>query len=175
MFRGSLMVLVLVGASTMPMLGCAADATRADTIIALERGALDRWGRGDPEGYLELYAREVTYFDPMRDARIDGLAAMRQALEPIKGLVKIDRYEMIGPHVDITKEIAILTYNLVSHGRVPNGDAVITRWNSTVVYRQINGQWKILHSHWSYTKPEMKGSKPSVTERSSAVLIASPR
>jgi len=78
---------------------CAAATTpvQADTIIALERGALDRWGRGDPQGYLDLYARHVTYFDPMRDKRIDGLEAMKQALEPIKGLVKVDRYEMVGP------------------------------------------------------------------------------
>ena len=45
----------------------AAAPVQPDTIIALERGALDRWGRGDPQGYLDLYARDVTYFDPMRE------------------------------------------------------------------------------------------------------------
>src|SRR4029079_16718608 len=72
----------------------AAATVQPDTIIALERGALDRWGRGDPQGYLELYARDVAYFDPLREKRIDGFDAMKQALEPIKGLVKIDHYEM---------------------------------------------------------------------------------
>ena len=127
-----------------------------DTIIALERGALDRWGRGDPQGYLALYAREVTYFDPMREKRIDGLDAMQQALEPIKGLVKLDRYEMIDPRVYRAGDAAILTYNLVSYGRSPAGDAMAVRWNSTAVYAQIDRQWKIVHSHWSYTKPELK-------------------
>lgn len=42
-------------------------------IISLERSALDRWVRGDPEGYLGLYAKDATYFDPFRDKRIDGL------------------------------------------------------------------------------------------------------
>ena len=129
---------------------------RPDTIIALERGALDRWGRGDPLGYLDLYAREVTYFDPMREKRIDGFEAMQQALEPIKGLVKIDRYEMIDPQVYRAGDAAILTYNLVSYGRSPAGDALAVRWNSTAVYAQIDRQWKIVHSHWSYTKPELK-------------------
>jgi hypothetical protein len=46
-----------------------------DTIIALERGALDRWGRSDPQGYLALYAREVTYFDPC--ARSAAMASTR--------------------------------------------------------------------------------------------------
>ena len=140
--------------------GCArADApAQPDTIIALERGALDRWGRGDPQGYLDLYARDVTYFDPMREKRIDGFDAMKQALEPIKGLVKIDRYEMIAPQVYRTGDAAILTYNLVSYGRTPGGEAVVVRWNSTAVYAQTDRQWKIVHSHWSYTKPELKVS-----------------
>ena len=133
-----------------------APPVQPDTIIALERGALDRWGRGDPQGYLELYAREVTYFDPMREKRIDGLDAMRQLLEPIKGLVKVDRYEMIDPQVYRAGDAAILTYNLVSYGRSPAGDAMAVRWNSTEVYAQIDRQWKIVHSHWSYTKPELK-------------------
>jgi len=45
-------------------------------IVALERAALDRWGKGDPQGYLETYADEVTYFDPVAATRIDGLEAM---------------------------------------------------------------------------------------------------
>ena len=131
-------------------------SVQPDTIVALERGALDRWGRGDPQGYLDLYARDVTYFDPMRDKRIDGFDAMKQALEPIKGLVKIDRYEMIDPQVYRAGDTAILTYNLVSHGRSPAGDAMVVRWNSTAVYALIDRQWKIVHSHWSFTKPELK-------------------
>jgi hypothetical protein len=30
-------------------------------IISLERAALDRWIRGDPDGYLSLYAKNATY------------------------------------------------------------------------------------------------------------------
>jgi hypothetical protein len=41
---------------------------------------------------LALYAREVTYFDPMREKRSDGFDAMQQALEPIKGLVFLLTY-----------------------------------------------------------------------------------
>jgi hypothetical protein len=34
---------------------------------------------------------------------------------------------------------------------------VLARWNSTEVYSRINGQWKIIHSHWLYTMPQLKG------------------
>jgi ketosteroid isomerase-like protein len=156
MFRRSLTAVGILAITLATACARASAPVQRDTIIALERGALDRWGRGDPQGYLDIYARDVTYFDPMREKRIDGLDAMRQALEPIKGLVKVDRYEMIGPQVHPAGDAAILTYNLVSYGRSPSGEAMVVRWNSTVVYAQSDRQWKIIHSHWSYTKPELK-------------------
>lgn len=156
MCRPSLTILVLFGIGVAITVGHAT-VTPSDTIITLERAALDRWGRGDPQGYLELYARDVTYFDPTQEMRVDGIDAMRRLLEPLKGIIKIDRYEMIAPHVYRAGDAAILTYKLVSHGRRPDGGAYVARWNSTAVYAQIDGQWKIVHSHWSYTKPELKG------------------
>jgi ketosteroid isomerase-like protein len=156
MFRRCFVGLVGIALGSTFVFGQSADRQVTDTILGLERGALDRWSRGDPEGYLELYARDVTYFDPWRDARIDGADAMRRALEPIKGLIKIDRYEIIAPHVDRRGDVAILTYNLVTHGPGPDGGAIEKLWNSTAVYARIDGRWKILHSHWSYTKPDVK-------------------
>jgi ketosteroid isomerase-like protein len=160
MFERCLITFAMTAVATVWPLLPAADAGQADPIVALERGALDRWGRGDPGGYLDLYARDVTYFDPQREQRIDGLAAMRKALEPIRGLVKIENYEMIAPRVDRAGDVAILTYNLVSHGRAPDGKPVTVRWNSTAVYRQIERRWQIVHSHWSLTKPELKVANP---------------
>jgi ketosteroid isomerase-like protein len=156
MFRQLSFILRAVVAATLAAALPVAEAQQADPIIALERGALDRWGRGDPEGYLELYARDITYFDPVSERRIDDLDAMRKMYAPIKGLIKVDRYEMIAPHVSRAGDTAVLTYNLISHGRAGNGAPRITRWNSTVVYVRRGGRWQILHSHWSYTKPELK-------------------
>jgi ketosteroid isomerase-like protein len=33
----------------------------------------------------------------------------------------------------------------------PDGNPVTVRWNSTSVYAQTAGQWKVVHSHWSLT------------------------
>jgi len=127
---------------------------QAEAIIALERAALDRWGHGDPEGFLETYAPEVTYFDPTLAKRMDGLAAMRARYAPIKGMVKVSSYDMIDPKVQGQGDVRVLSYNLVSHGTAPAGDSAITvRWNSSTVYQLIRGRWKIVHSHWSFTAP----------------------
>jgi len=125
-------------------------------IIALERAALDRWGRGDPQGYLEIMAPEVTYFDPYQERRIDGLRAMTDLLVPFTGKIKVDRYDMVNPSVQRHGDAAILTFNLISYRREPDGaERAFVRWNSTETYARVEGRWRIVHSHWSYVKPEL--------------------
>jgi uncharacterized protein (TIGR02246 family) len=133
------------------------DRFDANEIIALERAALDRWGRGDPQGYLEIMAPEVTYFDPNQPARVDGWQAMQTLLVPFTGKIKIDRYEMLAPSVQRHGDTALLTFNLVSYLKPPDGtDQPVVRWNSTETYARIDGRWRIIHSHWSFVKPELK-------------------
>ena len=126
-------------------------------IIQLERGALDRWGRGDPQGYLDIMAPEVTYFDPAQDARVDGRQAMQDLLVPFTGKIRVDRYEMINPLVQRHGDAALLTFNLVSYRTEPGGaERAIAQWNSTECYARIDGSWRIIHSHWSFVRPELK-------------------
>src|SRR3954471_20654202 len=92
----ALLVAALTVASST---GCATANVRPETIVGLERAALDRWGNGDPQGYLERYAPDVTYFDPFQPKRVDGQATMQALYGPIAGKVHVDSYEMIGPMV----------------------------------------------------------------------------
>jgi len=128
----------------------------ADTIIALERAALDRWGRGDPQGYIDTFAPEITYFDPFTEKRVDGIDAMKAMLQPFVGKIKIDRYEMLNPRVQQSGDVAVLSFNLTSHVHNADGSPRSVRWNSTLVYRRMAGKWKIVHHHWSFTKTELK-------------------
>jgi len=140
-------------------MACAANAVdrSPDEIVALERAALDRWGKGDPGGYLEIMATEVTYFDPTQEKRVDGRDAMQKMLAPITGKVRVDRFEMIDPTVQHHGDAALLTFNLVSYITQSDGrERAVARWNSSELYGRIDGQWRIVHSHWSYIKPELK-------------------
>lgn len=125
-------------------------------IIALERAMLDRWCNGDPDGYLELMAPGITYFDPSLENRKDGLEAMKEYFEPVKGKIKIDRDEMKNPKVQIYGDTAVLSYNYYSYIESADGSTMESWWNCTEVYSRINGEWKIVHSHWSHLKPELK-------------------
>jgi uncharacterized protein (TIGR02246 family) len=141
-----------------PLTVCAQDDVTSQ-IIALEKAALDRWNAADPQGYLDLYAPEMTYFDPSQDARLDGLETLKKYYEPLFGAkypFRDPRYDMQNPVVQHYGDTAILTFNLVNYGKLEGQDneAVLARWNSTEVYRRIDGVWKICHSHWTYTRNE---------------------
>jgi uncharacterized protein (TIGR02246 family) len=144
----------------VPQAEAVAAQSLLDEIVALERAALDRWITLDPDGYIGLFAPEITYFDPTTDARIDGADAMKARLAPIRKMkapFKNPRYDMLNPKVQRHGDVALLTFNLVSYATMPDKpESVVARWNSTEVYARIDGKWRIAHSHWSYVKPEVK-------------------
>ena len=138
----------------------AKQAAGLDELVGLEKAALDRWIRRDPKGYLDLYAADVTYFDPFTESRLDGIEALRAMLSGLPSApnaVTNPRYEIIGAKVQPYGEVAILTFRVVSYGTLPGRpESPLARWNSTETYRRIEGRWKIVHSHWSFTKPDLK-------------------
>lgn len=122
----------------------------SETIIALEKRALEKWNQGDPSGYLNLSAEDVTYFDPSLEQRLDGLDNLKKYYKPIEGQINVSKYEMINPKVTATNNMAVLTFRL--HSYIADN---VSRWNCTEVYRlEPDGQWKIVHTHWAiYVKP----------------------
>ncbi len=120
----------------------------AATILALERSALARWLRGDPSGFLEICSPEVVYFDPGLDRRLDGLEALTRLYESVRGKIHAAHHEVLNPKVQLCGESAVLTYNLISQA----GDQT-NRWNCTEVFRRTAAGWRIIQTHWSFTRP----------------------
>ena len=121
----------------------------ANSIIEMERAAMERWGKGDPSGFLEISAEDVVYFDPFQPRRINGIGELRQLYESIRGKVSIRRFELIDPRVQAVDDMAVLTFNCVTEGT----NEVTNRWNCTEVYRRRAGSWRIIQTHWSFTQP----------------------
>jgi ketosteroid isomerase-like protein len=124
----------------------------AAEIIALETSALERWNHGDINGYLDLYAEDIVYFDPMIDQRMDGLQNVRAYYKPLEGKINVTEYQLINPKVQAVSNMAVLTFNLKSvEGKT------LYHWNCTEVYRKDDeNKWKIIQTHWSYVKPDVK-------------------
>ena len=125
-----------------------ATASVEQQIIQLEMQALQRWCNGDPSGFLEISAPDVVYFDPFLERRINGLGALTEYYEDLRGKIRADRFELLNPLVQRVGAAVILTFNFVSWG----GDGDEYRWNCTEVYRQNGSRWEIIQTHWSFTK-----------------------
>ena len=128
----------------------AADGSEATAreVLALERKTLDGWQAGNPDPLLAISDPEITYFHVVTDKRLDGLPALRALFEAYRGRPLFDSYEMAEPKVQSSGDIAVLTYILVRHV----GTAT-SRWNATQVYQRKKEGWRIIHSHWSATRP----------------------
>jgi ketosteroid isomerase-like protein/5-methylcytosine-specific restriction endonuclease McrA len=122
----------------------------SELIVDMERAALERWGRGDPDGFLEISSEDVSYFDPFTERRLDGLDALRGLYETIRGKVRIDRFEIVEPRVQVEGDLAVLTFRFESQG-----SEGATRWNTTEVYRNGPDGWKIIHTHWAFNRPAL--------------------
>ena len=78
-----------------------------ETILALERAALERWCKTDPFGYLKFYADDVVYFDHLTETRLDGIAAVKDHFRQYEGKVNVPRFEMPNPKVQLYGNIAV--------------------------------------------------------------------
>lgn len=125
----------------------------AQTILGLERAALERWNKGDVDGYLELYTDDVTYFDPKTEIRFDGHNKVEQYYrEFAEGKVDMPYYEIINPQVIVNDTMAVLTYNLAYYTDREHSLASCCAWNSTQVYSLIDQKWRVVHANWSFTR-----------------------
>jgi ketosteroid isomerase-like protein len=119
-------------------------------IVAQERRALDRWAQGNPLGYLEVDADDVTYFDDIgAHSRIDGIEAMRNYFTSLQGKIPPHKYEIVDPKVQVYGEIGILTLRYKAYA---TDGKTLAHWKATSVYRRMGGEWRVVHAHWSIVK-----------------------
>ena len=119
-------------------------------LMVLESSAMQRWRSGDPCGYLDLYAPDVTYFDIGSPRRINGLPAMIRGYKKLEGKIFYDVMDFIEPSLQVCADLAVLFYRFLSTWLNPDG-SVLKRvpWNCTEIYQHMQGSWKIIHNHWS--------------------------
>ncbi len=118
-------------------------------IVELEKGALEKWYAGDPAAYIALMGSDIAYFEPALEKRLDGREPLKEMYEALRGRVHADKFDMLNTRVQATENMAVLSYNLLA---VEQG--IPFRWNCTEVFSlDKDGRWKLVHSHWSQTKP----------------------
>ena len=118
------------------------------TIMLLEKGALERWRKGDPWSFIEISAPEVSYFDTGTPSRLDGLETLKAEYARREGKIHYDIMEFIDPKVQVHGNAAVLSYRFFSTKLNPDG-SISSRihWNCTEVFFKIDGKWRITHTH----------------------------
>jgi ketosteroid isomerase-like protein len=135
----------------------AADEDVARTIIAIERDALERGAKGDVEAFVKISDPDVVYFDPFLEQRLDGAAALKDYyLRVFKAAEEETDFELLNPKVQVAGEVAVLTFNFRNKGRRTGR---VDLWNCTEVYRKTAQGWRIIQTHWSWTKPQLAAAQ----------------
>ena len=124
-------------------------------LMALESAAMQRWRKGDPWGFIEISAPEVTYFDTGTPQRINGREALVAEYAQRQGKIFYDVMDFIDPRVQVCGDLAVLFYRFLSTWLNQDGSVTHrTPWNCTEVFTRLAGQWRIIHTHWSLIKGE---------------------
>ena len=120
-------------------------------LMALETAAMHRWRKGDPWGFIEISAPEVTYFDTGTRLRIDGRDALSAEYARRAGKIFYDVMDFVDPHVRVCGDLAVLFYRFLST-TLDQDQSVVKRtpWNCSEVFQRSAGEWKIIHTHWSF-------------------------
>ena len=122
-----------------------------------DRDALERGAKGDVDAFVKISDPDVVYFDPSLERRIDGLAALKEYYHKnFKPPEEECDIELINPKVQLTGDAAVLTFNYKSTGRRTGR---VQLWNCTEAYRRTAGDWRIIQTHWSWTRPQLAAAQ----------------
>jgi ketosteroid isomerase-like protein len=130
-------------------------AAVSKTLIELEKTYNERFRVGDPGGYLEGFADEVSYFDPILKDIVVGKEKTVAWLSSIYSNPNIVRSEYLNPqvHVGDSGDFAVMGYNLKTYVLDEDGKEKLLRaWNATHGYRLVDRQWLIVHSNWAFSE-----------------------
>ncbi len=125
------------------------DQTPTEIIISKELEALTRWSHGDPYGYIDIAADDITYYAEGCDTLITGIKDFTSVNAALEGKISIPHLELKNPKVEMYGNVGIFTFVLHNF----NDERELTsRWKTTEVYEKIDNDWKLVHSHWSLVR-----------------------
>lgn len=126
------------------------DQEIARQLVEKEKAALEKWFQGDVSGYASLWSKNsFSYFDAVVKERVDSYAEISKFLQGIKGKLFADSFEFRKPRVQISGNMAVLTYQLFAKTSLMD-----MAYNCIEVFQQeVDGEWRVIHSTWSCIRP----------------------
>lgn len=122
-----------------------------EELVEFEKQIQWRWSSGDPTGYMDALAEDVTYFDPLAEYVLVGREAVREHFKRIHGDVGITRQEYQNEVArPISDDEVLLVFNFTTYQQDDNGEEkVFLSWNMSLIFRKTDGEWLLAHGHLS--------------------------
>lgn len=123
----------------------------AEHLIGLEKKALEKWNKGDTSGYKELWSKKsFTYFDGVVSKRVENFETITEFLKKVEGNLNVVKCEFVEPRVQMGTDMAVLTYQLFSK----TSSGLDIEYNCIEVFqKESDGEWRVIHSTWSFIRP----------------------
>ncbi len=108
--------------------------------------ANERWASGDPMGFVDCAAEDITWMDDlMAPVPIKGKEALTGYLEGFKEQIPPHKKELLNMEFQNYGDIVIVTYHYQGYFDEVAGDP----WKVTSVYRYADGDWLSVHENWT--------------------------
>lgn len=123
-----------------------------ESLVDFEKSIQWQWSSGDPTGYMDALAEDVTYFDPLTEYVVVGREAVRAHFKRIHADAGITRQEYLDetarPIGKGDEVLLVFTFN--TYQQDDNGEEkLFLSWNMSLVFRKTDGEWLMTHGHLS--------------------------
>ncbi|MFI6699552.1 YybH family protein [Streptomyces sp. NPDC050509] len=123
----------------------------AETLVEFEKSIQWRWSSGDPTGYMDALAEDVTYVDPLAEYVLVGREAVREHFKRIYADAGITRQEYLNEVArPLSKDEVLLVFTFNTYQQDETGEEkLFLSWNMSLIFRRTDGEWLMSHGHLS--------------------------
>ncbi|SEE31532.1 SnoaL-like domain-containing protein [Arthrobacter alpinus] len=121
------------------------------SLVGFEKSIQWWWSSGDPTGYMDALAEDVTYGDPLADYLLVGREAVREHFKRIHGDAGITRQEHLNEvSRSISTDAGLLAFTFNTYQQDGTGEETLfLSWNMSLIFRKTDGTWLMTHGHLS--------------------------
>ena len=121
---------------------------------ALIREQMDNWAKKfrakDLDGIMSIYAPDIVSFDAIAQLQFKGLDTYRKHWEACLSFCQGPiTFEIRDMNITVGDGVAFAYFLTRCGGTDQSGEEKASWMRATICFRKINGEWKVVHEHYS--------------------------
>ncbi|MGI5372553.1 YybH family protein [Streptomyces iakyrus] len=131
-----------------------------ESLVEFEKSIQWQWSSGDPTGYMDALAEDVTYFDPLAEHLLVGREAVREHWKRIYADANITRQEYLNEVArPLSDDEVLLAFKFKTYQQDDNREEkLFLSWDMSLIFRKTDGKWLMAHGHLSLSNSLDLGS-----------------